>query len=83
MSFLVGKVWIFLAVDEEGDEGVVATFTPNGWIPFVATDGKRLEYLRPQAEAIAREHNMLIRLACFEQRTDLEVIDPKRTAQRS
>lgn len=75
MNFRIASLHAFVAVGEDGDEGVVAFMRGNTWIPLVASDNKRLEQLRPEAAAIARITGKTIRLVRFDQRHELEAFD--------
>ncbi len=76
MSFHIEAIHAFLAVDEDGEEGVIGMMTKAGWVPFVAADLKRLEELRPKAEDIALITNKRVRLAKFSIREDIDEIGP-------
>lgn len=58
------------------DEGVVAKYIGNAWMPLVGADMKRIDSLRPIAGSIATNANKKVTLARFSNRTDLETIEP-------
>lgn len=71
----IDRMWAGLSVDE-GGEGVIGRLLPNGtWLPFVAADPKRLLFIREQAQLIAMERAILVRVVRFDTRTDLEEFD--------
>lgn len=77
MTLSIDAMYAFIAVDEDG-EGVTAFQSPKmGWIPMVAADKDRVDSLRPIAQGIATQTGQRIVLAKFEQRTDLEILEPE------
>lgn len=72
MSFRIGAIHAFIAVDGDGDEGLVVI---HG-IPAIAADEKRLRELQPMVEGIAAASAIKVKLVRFDQRTDVETIDP-------
>jgi hypothetical protein len=76
MSFRCTTMWAFLSIDEDDDEGVIAVRMPNGWMPLVAADEKRLEDLRPFVTHAVADSGRTVRLARFTVREDVEVIGP-------
>jgi hypothetical protein len=76
-GFRITSVWAFVSVDPaDGDEGVLAARMGDYWLPMVAADQVRIEQLRPYAEKIGREGNVKVRLIRFDQRTEVEVLEP-------
>lgn len=78
IGFSIDRMWAFLAVGDDGDEGVVATSgaMPGVMLPLVAADQERLGALRPVAAEIAKMTGRAIRLVRFDQRTEVEVFGP-------
>lgn len=79
------EIWAYLAVDPSDDsEGIVGRLAPSGqWVPFVGADIERMAELRPQAEEIAFVGQVVVRLANFSERLDVETIDwnnPRRSS---
>lgn len=74
----IDAVWMFISVDEAGNEGVCAGPMPGlpGPIPLIAADEARLVSLIPMAEELARLSKMRIRLIKLSMRTELLVIGP-------
>lgn len=65
----------FVSVDEDGNEGVCATFNPGmGWMPMVGADHARVESFRDLAKEIARTSGKPVKLVRFSVRSDLETI---------
>lgn len=78
MAFRIEAVHAFVAVDEDGEEGIIGMQTMKGWLPFVAADKTRLDQLRPIAQSIANQTNKEVRLLRFAIREDVEVLEPGR-----
>lgn len=77
-QFKIETITAFIAVDDDGTEGVVGTMTPMGMMPMIAADEDRLKSLEPKAQVIATETKKTITLARFSVRTDLRQIEPNR-----
>jgi hypothetical protein len=74
--FKIDHIVAFIAADPEtGDEGIIGTMTPNGWVPLIASDRVRLEDLKVLAGEIAREGNMRVTFCRFSVRTEEGIID--------
>lgn len=71
----IEAIWAWLAIDEEGSEGVVGGFTGGHFLPLIASDKIRLDQLRPIAESAAQTSGMRVMLAKFTAREDIETID--------
>lgn len=54
-GFRITELWIFVSIDEDGDEGVMAMAAPSlgGAIPLIAADEERRTELEPIARDIA------------------------------
>lgn len=71
----IEHIWAFLSVDkEDGNEGVCAVNTNIGMMPLIVADEVRLEQVRPIAKDLANRTGMVIRLAKFSVREDLETV---------
>jgi hypothetical protein len=71
----IDDVWLFLSIDEDGDEGVCAFHAGDVWMPMIATDLKRVESFKPLAQRMVAEGGMPIRLVKFTQRVDVETYE--------
>jgi len=50
----ITDLWVFVGIDEDGDEGVMAMATPGmGAMPMIASDEKRRAQLEPLAKQAA------------------------------
>ena len=46
----IEELWVFVSIDDDGDEGIMAFMSPRGPIPMVATNSKRVEMFLPFAD---------------------------------
>jgi hypothetical protein len=72
VGFRIERVWAFLAVGDDDDEGIMAAHIGGTWMPLIAADRDRLESLRPYAEMAAAISGKGVELVCFEQRVFVE-----------
>lgn len=78
LGFRVERLWVALAVHEDGDEAVPAVYTSQGWMPLVAADPERLEtFVRPAAQQMAKEHGREIKIVEFSTLKIVDVYGPK------
>lgn len=75
-QFRILSMWAFVAVDEDGTEGVVGATTPLGFMPLVGADLARIESLKPYAQQVATVSGRPVTLAHFSVRTDQETLTP-------
>jgi hypothetical protein len=79
----VEQMFAFLAVDQSGDEGVLAWPLPDGTLlPLLGADMKRMETVRPFAQQIANVRGVPVKLAVFSTREERETLMPSRWPQR-
>ena len=52
-GFRVEELWVFIGIDDDGDEGVMAFQSGQGVVPLVAADETRRRQLEPIAKQIA------------------------------
>lgn len=76
LGYRITELWAWLAVHEDGDEGVSAASLGGVMMPLLGADRARVESLRPYAEMSARATGKRVVLARFDVRTDVEVIEP-------
>lgn len=73
----ITEMYAFVVADKDADdEGVVGVSTPNGWMPLVGADMKRMEALKPMAKDLARELKKPIRILKFTTMTEIGKISP-------
>lgn len=73
----VEELYAFVMTAEDGDEGVPAFFTEQGWIPLIGADMERIDLLRKAAQNIATSEQQPIKLLRFAGPPEiLEVIEP-------
>lgn len=76
----IDKIWAFLSVDKDGNEGVCAAPMQGlGCVPLIASDQARVESLMPLAQMLARMSGMTIKLVEFSVRTELTEITASQT----
>ena len=76
MTDSIDRMYAYIAADETG-EGIAAHYSPTmGWMPLVGADMARMESLRPVAQMLADESGQRIVLAHFEDRRDIEILEP-------
>jgi hypothetical protein len=74
----INALWAFLAVDEDGDEGVIGFQAGDGPVPLVGADENRVESYRELATLTALASGLTVRLVKFSTREELEVFTPAR-----
>lgn len=72
----INLMYAFIAIGEDGDEGVCAMYTPEGWVPMVGSDMTRVDQLRPIAAEIAKRTGKMVHLRRFAQMEIVNVIHP-------
>ena len=73
----INSVTLFVSCDSEGNEGIVAMFSPKfGWMPMIAADEARLDSLRERAAEIAQEQKLVIREVKFTFKTIVQEFIP-------
>lgn len=72
----INLMYAFIAIDEDGDEGVCAMYTPEGWVPMVGSDMERVDTLRKVAAGIARRSGKIVHLRRFSNMEIVNVIHP-------
>ena len=77
MGFKISNVYLFVAVDPNGNESVPAISEGDVFMPLMATDPARVDELREIAKQMSRESGQRITLCRFSVREDLEVIDAR------
>ncbi|HEY7009050.1 MAG TPA: hypothetical protein VH395_08930 [Jatrophihabitantaceae bacterium] len=76
LGFYIERIWAYVAVHDDGDEGVIGFMIGDTMMPLVAADHTRLEQLRPYAREAAQQTGKPVMLVRFDQRTDVETIAP-------
>jgi hypothetical protein len=76
-GFKIAHVWAALVVHDDTDEAVPAVQAPNGaWVPLIAADPARLDWLLSQAREIARKSGHSVRIVKFTSREPVETFHP-------
>lgn len=74
LGFRIETLWAYLAVHDDGDEGVIAASIGGVMMPLVAADEARLRDLRPYAEQVVALTGKAVRLVRFDHRVVEEVL---------
>lgn len=53
-GYRITELWIFVGIDDDDDEGVMAFMGPGGAMPMVAADASRRDSLKPIADEIIK-----------------------------
>ena len=69
----IDTVWAAVSVNEDG-EGLCAVMQDGAWMPLVAADESRLEWLKSMARILAEDHGYRIKIIKLTQRVDIEQI---------
>lgn len=73
----IEAVWLFISMDDDGDEGIPAMMGPDGvWLPLLAADRQRVDDLRPMAQEVATASGREVRLVEFTVMDEVEVLEP-------
>lgn len=71
----IDDFWAFIALDQDGTEGLLGFSSGNMMIPCVAADRARIESLRPIVKSIAKiQGAKKVTLCRFHSREDQEVL---------
>jgi hypothetical protein len=72
----IDKLWAWLSVDKDGNEGVCATTVGNLVFPLIAADEDRLAEIREFAQEISEgvQGERKLRLICFSNREEIETL---------
>lgn len=77
-AFTMQEVYAFVTNDPKGNEGVVAIINPNGQMqPLISFDGADMEPMTKAAQQIADETKKDIKLLKFDNRQELNTIEPR------
>lgn len=77
MNARIVAVWAYVVTETNGDEGVPAIHTPDGWImPLMGGDLDRMRSLRPVAQNMANALNKPLELCVFREREFIELVTP-------
>lgn len=73
----IEEVYAFFVQNDVAAQETICAFRENDlWIPMVTIDWQRVEKMMPHARNIAAKWNTTIRLVKFNQREELELIEP-------
>lgn len=71
----IEQIFAFIIEDTgPDDEGIIVMNTPLGWMPLVGADMARIDSLRHMAQLAAKRIGKKVKLLCFSERKEIEVI---------
>lgn len=68
---VIHHLYAFVAVDSDGDEGIMAFQHGGGWMPMVGANMERVDQLRPIAAVVGAQLGVSHRLLRFTNREEL------------
>lgn len=71
MAFKITTVTAFVSVGKDGEEGVMAFHSNDGWHPMVCADEERIRIVFSIAEEISRDSGTPFRILQFSERKDV------------
>lgn len=77
---IIEEIHAWVAIGDDGDEGVIAARFGDAWVPLIGADAERLLALRPFAEDAAVRTGRTVRLKKFSSVETVEEIVPDATA---
>jgi len=77
-GYRIRELWVFVSIDADGDEGMCAFMSETGWMPMIAADMKRVDSLRPIAQAICNESGSTVEVRHLTQIETVETISPRK-----
>lgn len=76
---LIDAVWAAVAIDAaEQIEGLCAVKVGHNWMPLIAADRERLEFVREEARKIAAETGQMIRVIRLSRRDVIETFNGRK-----
>lgn len=80
-ALTINSVWMAVAVDGDGNEGVCAALVGGMWMPLLAADRDRLPWLLEQAELLAGAQDRPVRVIRLTTREEVDLLFGKGTTQ--
>ena len=75
---VIEKIYAFVSVDDDGNEGILTCHGPRGPMPMIGADQARMWSLKSTAMRANKMSGIHVQLLCFEKRTVLENYPGKR-----
>jgi len=73
----IETMWV-MVVEEGGEEGIPAIQGPDNMVlPLVGSDCSKLDHYRHIAQQIADDEGKPVRLLCFMERREIDVLEPR------
>lgn len=77
MSFRITSLTAFTQIGLDDEEGLIGMASGDMWVPLVAADERRLEQLRPFAQAVANATGRPVRMRRFETVVEVDTLEPR------
>lgn len=68
-------IWAALSVDATGNEGVIGAVVDGRWMPLVAADPERLDWIAEKAALVATTQKCVVRIVKFGERSVVHEFD--------
>ncbi len=73
----IREIWAYTSIDPTDDcEGIIGALGPDGWMPLICADEKRVRFCRPVAEDVARRTRRPVYLTHYGSHEVVETITP-------
>jgi hypothetical protein len=77
--YVIEKFRAFVAVDEDGNEGLCAAMNTRGeWMPLIAADEARFDSIQEVAQKTANATGMTIHVIEYTARNQIGILTPKK-----
>ncbi len=76
MNDKITEMFAFVCTDKDGSDGIPAVQTGHFLAPLLGTDMKRIDSVRPVAQALADDKGVAMKLVRFSQIEVLETLTP-------
>ena len=70
-KLVIETITVFVTVDKDGNEGLIAQKFGDNWMPFVCADPERIESLLPIAIAMKKQTGIPFKILKFSTREDV------------
>jgi len=71
MKEIIDEIFAFVATEEDGSEGVIASAMNGQWFPFVGADMARVKSLYPLAKMVEKETGRPFKILHFTSKKDI------------
>jgi len=79
MSFVIEKLIAFVAIGDDGDEGVIAFLDGDMWVPLICSYGdvERTTHLQRMAQVLCDQTKQEIKVLTFAGRRLVDTLEPR------